>query len=140
MSDKVIRHYSRPYGDCRADKRLYFGGSWPWQQGAECEIPTPEPVDDSLGVLDVSTNYYNSPAEIFRSFGDYDFQIFSQNGLTLTITNITATNSNTIVNTFPFNVDDTLVTVNCSGSESCDLTIYHNGINSPFIVNVLMGS
>ena len=41
MSDKVIRHYSRPYGDCRADKRLYFGGSWPWQQGAECEIPVP---------------------------------------------------------------------------------------------------
>ena len=41
MSDKVIRHYSRPYGDCRADKRLYFGGSWPWQQGAECEIPAP---------------------------------------------------------------------------------------------------
>ena len=38
MSDKVIRHYSRPYGDCRADKRLYFGGSWPWQQGAECTL------------------------------------------------------------------------------------------------------
>lgn len=38
MSDKVIRHYSRPYGDCRADKRLYFGGSWPWQQGADHNI------------------------------------------------------------------------------------------------------
>jgi hypothetical protein len=58
MSDKVIRHYSRPYGDCRADKRLYFGGEWPWQTGVECAIPPLSILGPRNIILATDGNFY----------------------------------------------------------------------------------
>ena len=70
MSDKVIRHYSRPYGDCREDRRLYFGGTWPWQQGPECVITPPviagEFILDVAG-LDVTPTISNGYNMVYMS-------------------------------------------------------------------------
>ena len=139
MSDKVIRHYSRPYGDCRADKRLYFGGSWPWQQGAECSIaPT---IEDNLGVVDVSNISYDSPTTIYRSSGGGTFELVSWLGETLTVTSIDAPAGDTIGNTFPLTLSDiNVATISYTGSTSGDFTIHHNGLNSPFIVSLEVAS
>lgn len=54
---------SRSYGNCRSNKRIYIGGEFPWQMGAECSVVTPpDPSEFTLYAYD--SKVYSDYTEI----------------------------------------------------------------------------
>ena len=102
--------------------------------------PPPLSIQDNLVAIDVSTESSVSPFNIFRSSGSYSFQIKSNLGQNITVTGVTVPSGDSVVTSFPLVINSTPATLDFTGSNSGDHVIHHNGLNSPFTVNVTISA
>lgn len=106
-------------------------------------VAEPTNVDDLLVVVN---NFGSSPVEytesptptIFVYSGEYTFNLKTQGGKELTISSVTNSDpsATTDAPTVPFTINGENTILRTTGYSPNDITITHNGNNSPFVIKV----